>query len=198
MKYANIIVDISLEKLDKTFQYLVPEELNETLRPGMQVVIPFGSRKITGYILELTDTPEFDPARMKPILSLSEKAVPIEAQLIELAVWMKETYGCTLNQALKTVLPSRRRVKSRASKEVPAALQNISLQPPKTLNEEQQAAVNGILSVSAQPCPFVRCDRRRQDRSVYGADRRDAGAGEADDSVDTGDFADVSESAPLL
>lgn len=109
MKYANIIVDISLEKLDKTFQYLVPEELNETLRPGMQVVIPFGSRKITGYILELTDTPEFDPARMKPILSLSEKAVPIEAQLIELAVWMKETYGCTLNQALKTVLPSRRR-----------------------------------------------------------------------------------------
>ena len=46
--------------------------------------------------------------------------------------------------------------------------------------------------------PFVRCDRRRQDRSVYGADRRDAGAGEADDSVDTGDFADVSESAPLL
>ena len=85
MKYANIIVDISLEKLDKTFQYLVPEELNETLRPGMQVVIPFGSRKITGYILELTDTPEFDPARMKPILSLSEKAVPIEAQLIELA-----------------------------------------------------------------------------------------------------------------
>ena len=151
MKYANIIVDISLEKLDKTFQYLVPEELNETLRPGMQVVIPFGSRKITGYILELTDTPEFDPARMKPILSLSEKAVPIEAQLIELAVWMKETYGCTLNQALKTVLPSRRRVKSRASKEVPAALQNISLQPPKTLNEEQQAAVNGILSVYPQP-----------------------------------------------
>ena len=145
MKYANIIVDISLEKLDKTFQYLVPEELNETLRPGMQVVIPFGNRKITGYILELTDTPEFDPARMKPILSLSEKAVPIEAQLIELAVWMKETYGCTLNQALKTVLPSRRRVKSRASKEVPVALQNISLQPPKTLNEEQQAAVNGIL-----------------------------------------------------
>ena len=151
MKYANIIVDISLEKLDKTFQYLVPEELNETLRPGMQVVIPFGSRKITGYILELTDTPEFDPARMKPILSLSEKAVPIEAQLIELAVWMKETYGCTLNQALKTVLPSRRRVKSRASKEVPVALQNISLQPPKTLNEEQQAAVNGILSVYPQP-----------------------------------------------
>lgn len=167
MKYANIIVDISLEKLDKTFQYLVPEELNETLRPGMQVVIPFGSRKITGYILELTDTPEFDPARMKPILSLSEKAVPIEAQLIELAVWMKETYGCTLNQALKTVLPSRRRVKSRASKEVPAALQNISLQPPKTLNEEQQAAVNGILSVYPQP-PFCSwCDRRRPRTEVY-------------------------------
>ena len=58
--YANVIVDISLEKLDKTFQYKIPEEWQETLHVGMQVKIPFGNRTITGYVLELTDVPEYD------------------------------------------------------------------------------------------------------------------------------------------
>ena len=49
MKYANVIVDISLEKLDRTFQYRVPEELEDGLSVGMQVVVPFGngSRRLT-------------------------------------------------------------------------------------------------------------------------------------------------------
>ena len=54
-QYANIIVDISHEKLDKTFQYRIPEELRESIRPGMQVYIPFGNRKLTGYVVELTE-----------------------------------------------------------------------------------------------------------------------------------------------
>ena len=60
-EYANIIVDISHEKLDKTFQYKIPEALKEVLKIGMQVEIPFGkgSRKTTGYVVELTDTPEY-------------------------------------------------------------------------------------------------------------------------------------------
>ena len=65
-RYANIIVDISMEKLDKTFQYRIPEELKDALTVGMQVVVPFGNgtRTLTGYVVELTDTCEFDPSRM--------------------------------------------------------------------------------------------------------------------------------------
>ena len=47
-QYANIIVDISHEKLDKTFQYRVPERMRERLALGMQVYIPFGARKVRG------------------------------------------------------------------------------------------------------------------------------------------------------
>ena len=46
--YANVIVDISHEKLDKTFQYLVPAGLENEIEPGVCVEIPFGNRKITG------------------------------------------------------------------------------------------------------------------------------------------------------
>lgn len=56
--YANVIVDISHEKLDKTFQYSIPDEILCDIRPGVCVDIPFGSRTITGYVIEVTDKPE--------------------------------------------------------------------------------------------------------------------------------------------
>ena len=109
--YANVIVDISLEKLDKTFQYKIPEEWQETLHVGMQVKIPFGNRTITGYVLELTDVPEYDVTKIKPILGVAEGSVAIESQLIELAGWMRRNYGSTMNQALKTVLPIKQQTR---------------------------------------------------------------------------------------
>lgn len=114
-RYANIIVDISMEKLDKTFQYRIPEALKDSLTEGMQVIVPFGkgTRTLTGYVVELTDTCEFEPSRIKEILKIVEKGMPIEGQLIALAKWIKRTYGGTTNQALKTVLPVRKRVQEK-------------------------------------------------------------------------------------
>ena len=83
--FADVIVDIQHEKLDKIFQYRIPESMEDRLEPGMQVLVPFGkgNRRITGYGME------------------------IEAKLVALAAWMKENYGGTMIQALKTVLPIR-------------------------------------------------------------------------------------------
>ena len=111
-KYANIIVDISHEKLDKTFQYLIPQELAEDVRVGVLVDIPFGNRSITGYVVELTDEAEFDVSRLKPIIGVKKGSVPIESQLIELAGWMRKNYGGTMNQALKTVIPIKQKTKA--------------------------------------------------------------------------------------
>lgn len=111
-KYANIIVDISHEKLDKTFQYLIPQELVDEVRIGVLVDIPFGARSITGYVVELTDEAEFDVSRLKPIIGVKKGSVPIESQLIELAGWMRKNYGGTMNQALKTVIPIKQKTKA--------------------------------------------------------------------------------------
>ena len=77
----------------------------------MQVKIPFGNRTITGYVLELTDVPEYDVTKIKPILGVAEGSVAIESQLIELAGWMRRNYGSTMNQALKTVLPIKQQTR---------------------------------------------------------------------------------------
>ena len=121
-KYANIIVDISSEKLDKTFQYLVPNELQEEIEVGSCVEIPFGSRKLTGYVVELTDVAEFDVSRLKPIMGIKKGSVPVESQLIALASWMKQNYGATMNQALKTVIPIKQKIKAIEHKKLSLAI----------------------------------------------------------------------------
>ena len=61
--YADVIVNISSENVDKPYQYLVPDTLADKVRPGCPVVIPFGSRTINGYVIDLSEKPQIDPAR---------------------------------------------------------------------------------------------------------------------------------------
>ena len=86
----------------------------------MQVSIPFGRGNTirSGYVVNLTDTPEFDETRMKEIDSLRSSSVEIENSLIELAAFMKDRYGSTTIQALKTVIPIKEKVKGLVHKEV--------------------------------------------------------------------------------
>ncbi len=113
MRYADVIVDISLEKLDKTYQYAIPDALLAEAVAGAKVKVPFGGggRMIEGYIIDTSETPVFDPARTKEIASVVQGAVSLERRFIALAYWMKEHFGGTMNEALKTVLPVKQAVR---------------------------------------------------------------------------------------
>ena len=113
MRYANVIVDITSEKLDRTFQYCVPDSLEEKLKVGMVVEVPFGKgdRKIDGYVIELTDTPQFDVKRLKCIRAIKSDERTTQSRLIILAQWMSRHYGATMIQALKTVFPVKEKVR---------------------------------------------------------------------------------------
>ena len=67
MKYADIIVDISLEALDRVFQYRIPDELKDHINIGSQVVVPFGkgNRQIMGYVIGFSDETDYDEEKMK-------------------------------------------------------------------------------------------------------------------------------------
>ena len=89
-EYAKVIVDISQEKLDKTFEYRIPPYLTQRIAVGMQVYIPFGSRRITGYVVELSDEAEYDEDKLKNIAGIVTDSVPIESHLIALAGWRRK------------------------------------------------------------------------------------------------------------
>jgi len=121
--YADIIIDISLESLDRTYQYGIPDEFMENAVIGALVLVPFGkgSRKINGYIVGLSDSPKIDEQLIKPIIKV-ENAPVIESHLIWLAYWIKENYGGTMNDALKSVMPVRRAVKTKQMRTVTLAV----------------------------------------------------------------------------
>ncbi|MCH5265470.1 MAG: primosomal protein N' [Lachnospiraceae bacterium] len=112
--FADVIVDISVEALDRTFQYRIPDELTDKVRVGSRVVIPFGrgNRQLSGFVVGLTGTPKWPEEKIKNLLALEEKEIPVEGQLLQLAAWIRERYGATMNEALKTVLPIKKQVKS--------------------------------------------------------------------------------------
>ena len=119
-KFANIIVDISHENVDRPFAYRIPGQLDGILEPGMRVRIPFGKGNTlrTGYVIEVTDEADFDESRMKYVDSVMETGIAVESRLIRLAFWMKEHYGSTMINALKTVLPVKQKLKQQEKKEI--------------------------------------------------------------------------------
>lgn len=137
MTYANIIVDISLDKLDKTFQYAIPSQLREQIHPGVQVDIPFGKRTLTGYVVEVTEEPEFDVDKIRPLIGIHEGSVPMESQLIEMAAWIRKNYGSTMNQALKTVLPIKKQTRHVERKTVKLLLNEAQAQQKLALFESK-------------------------------------------------------------
>jgi len=117
-RYADIIIDISHEAVDRTFQYIIPEELQDSIEVGMQVLVPFGngSRERKGYVINITDKPSFDVGKLKSIVSIPTKGLALEGKLIKLAFWMREKYGSTMINALKTVMPVKEQVRKVATK----------------------------------------------------------------------------------
>ena len=113
--FADIIIDIKHEKLDRIFQYRIPERLEGELEVGMEVLVPFGNgnRRTKGYVTGISETCDYDLSKVKEIENISREGVEIEAKLIALAAWMKENYGGTMIQALKTVLPIKQKENAR-------------------------------------------------------------------------------------
>lgn len=105
--FADIIIDIVHEAVDRIFEYRIPINLESRAALGKTVIIPFGAgnRTRTGYIVGMKEIPDYDPALIKDIIDIKDNEIESQRRLIELAVWMKQEYGCTMIQALKTVLP---------------------------------------------------------------------------------------------
>ena len=110
--YIDVIVDISVSSLDRIFQYRVPEEMLDAVTVGCQVSVPFGNgnRRRQAFVVGVGNLPSYDETKIKDILEVT-KAPAATGQLIALADWMHEWYGCTMAQALKTVLPIRKSVR---------------------------------------------------------------------------------------
>ena len=104
MRYAEVIVDLSAEAVDRRFSYSIPEGME--LQPGMLVTVPFGPRTLDGFVVRVTDHCDLDPAKVKPVLRAAREEPVVLPELMDLADWMHDRYLCNLVDALRLMIPS--------------------------------------------------------------------------------------------
>ena len=124
-RFAEVIIDIAYNKLDRPFTYKVPDRMQKTLQTGSLVLVPFGKGNVMrkGYVIALKDECELPPDKVKEIAELpvgdsGYSEDPDGAAAIALAAWMKRQYGSTMAAALKTVLTSRKPGKPVKTREI--------------------------------------------------------------------------------
>ena len=103
---AKIALSKAIYAIDKPYDYLVPVELSEHIRPGMRVLVPFGSgnRPCNGVVLAVQHQQE--PGSLKSVLSLLDEEPVLSEKLLKLALWMRECCFCTVYDAVKAMLPA--------------------------------------------------------------------------------------------
>ncbi|MBC1375557.1 primosomal protein N' [Listeria sp. FSL L7-0091] len=106
---AKVIVDVPAMQVDRPFDYYIPEDLEELIRPGMRVSVPFGNRKIQGFVISLGKTEE-NP-KLKGIEAVMDLAPVLNEELMELGDWLAEETLSFRVSAYQAMLPAALRAK---------------------------------------------------------------------------------------
>ena len=93
--------------IDRPYDYRIPEELENSLCPGMRVAVPFGrgNRVSDGIVLSVSHAKD-DPPKLKRVLAQLDDEPMLRGEDIQLALWMREQYFCTVYDAARAILPT--------------------------------------------------------------------------------------------
>ena len=107
-EYAGIHLLDNPYFLDNAFDYFIPPELSDRIAPGDFVMVPFGNanRKRMGLVVSLKDHPDSKEIGCKPILSVCDHGVSLNAEMSSLCFFMKEQTLCTVGDAVRAMIPS--------------------------------------------------------------------------------------------
>ncbi|MDD5506341.1 MAG: primosomal protein N' [Candidatus Omnitrophica bacterium] len=100
MLYAKIVVGLPVSG---TFDYLVPETMVRTIKPGARVWINFGTRRIVGYVVALAKKSQVKD--LKPVLELIDKHPLLDKKILLLTGKIADYYCCSWGEAIETALP---------------------------------------------------------------------------------------------
>ncbi|WP_026701011.1 primosomal protein N' [Salibacterium aidingense] len=169
--YAKVIVDVAAAQTNRAFDYRIPEEFDGIVKPGMRIVVPFGPRKIQGFVWKITDQTEL--SRVKPLQEILDPYPVLTNELLELGEWLALETVCFLITAYQSMIPSAIRAKPKKilrpagdPAELPAELQPLFAET-KEINWEQAAAGKEIrlaLKKALQNEELI-IDYRLQDRT---------------------------------
>ena len=103
---VKVAVSAAPYSIDKPYSYLVPESLAAAAVPGVRVMVPFGrgNKESEGLILARVQEPKLPGS--KAIRQILDSEPVLDKAGIDLALWMRGRYFCTVFEAVKTILPA--------------------------------------------------------------------------------------------
>ena len=130
---AEVLVEI--EKLDKTFTYLIPSNLN--IQIGIRVLVPFGRQKLEGFVVAIKDEIPSE-YKLKEIIEVIDDNPILNNELLKLGKYLSKKTLCTLTSAYQTMLPSalKAKVNTKINKKTVLYIKKIKEYTPVTEKEE--------------------------------------------------------------
>lgn len=108
--YAEVLIEYNNKSIDKTFTYLVPSSLKDTLKVGMKVKVPFGNKVINGFVTKIKN--EYNSSyQLKEIVNIVDKYLILNEEMLSLGTYLQQKTLCTKIAAYQTMLPSSLKVK---------------------------------------------------------------------------------------
>lgn len=111
---AKVLVEINNINVDKTFDYIVPFEYIEKIKIGMRVKVPFASRELEGFVLDLVNSVD-DNYELKEIISIVDSEPILNNELLHLGKFMSKKYFSTLISCYQTMLPKALKAQNRTN-----------------------------------------------------------------------------------
>ncbi|MFI8574734.1 primosomal protein N' [Rossellomorea aquimaris] len=109
MNVASVIVDVPAMQTDRTYDYSIPDEWRGSIVPGMRVIVPFGPRKIQGFVIELKEKGEV--SKLKSIVEPMDLVPVLNKELLTLGNWLTEKTLCFKISAFQAMLPAAMKAK---------------------------------------------------------------------------------------
>ena len=101
---AQVIVDVAARQTDRVFEYHVPSDIEKEIQVGSRVVVPFGPRKVQGFVVDLSETSNFK-GKMKDLLVVVDEMPPLTPELVKLSADLAQNIYSYRIKILQAMLP---------------------------------------------------------------------------------------------
>lgn len=125
----SVLVEISFNNKEKTFDYLVPDELKSEILVGKRVLVPFGNQNLEGFIIDIKNSSNYE---LKKITKIIDKEPILNEELLYLGKKLKEDLVCNLISIYQAMLPKAYKASVKTNI-------NIKLEKYVKLNNEEDA-----------------------------------------------------------
>jgi primosomal protein N' (replication factor Y) len=106
MKIASVIVDVPTRQTDRPFDYLIPSRWEDLVQPGIRVVVPFGPRKLQGFVIAIKEEGGVASDKLKELDELLDVTPALNEELLQIGFWLTEETLCFTISAFQAMLPT--------------------------------------------------------------------------------------------